>query len=169
MLAYHFFIKVVGVILFAVEMGWFVARPFPGLEDPRRGDPRQPPRTPHLRLVRRAGAAGNRAVERRCAMKTLSVLALLAFRAPAAALATDKPAPPPAMSDESWAAAKSAELEVMPARLGANPAINASATLIEVEDLLRRFRTAPAAQKSSLRSQVDASAARLELELAGIR
>ena len=27
-LVYHFFIKAVGVILFAVEMGWFVARPF---------------------------------------------------------------------------------------------------------------------------------------------
>ncbi len=27
-LVYHFFIKVVGVLLFAVEMGWFVARPF---------------------------------------------------------------------------------------------------------------------------------------------
>ncbi|BAE49947.1 HlyD family efflux transporter periplasmic adaptor subunit [Paramagnetospirillum magneticum] len=27
-LVYHFFIKVVGVILFAVEMGWFVLRPF---------------------------------------------------------------------------------------------------------------------------------------------
>jgi putative peptide zinc metalloprotease protein len=27
-MVYHFFIKVVGVILFAVEMGWFVARPF---------------------------------------------------------------------------------------------------------------------------------------------
>ncbi len=27
-LVYHFFIKVVGVILFGVEMGWFVARPF---------------------------------------------------------------------------------------------------------------------------------------------
>lgn len=75
----------------------------------------------------------------------------------------------PTMSDESWAAAKSAEIEVMRARLGANPSVNASATLIEVEDLLRRFRTAPAAQKPPLRSQVDASAARLELELAGIR
>jgi len=39
--------------------------------------------------------------------------------------------------------------------------------LIEVEDLLRHFRIAPVAQKPSLRSQVDASAARLELELAG--
>ena len=27
-MVYHFFIKVVGVILFVVEMGWFVARPF---------------------------------------------------------------------------------------------------------------------------------------------
>jgi putative peptide zinc metalloprotease protein len=27
-LVYHFFIKVVGALLFAVEMGWFVARPF---------------------------------------------------------------------------------------------------------------------------------------------
>jgi putative peptide zinc metalloprotease protein len=27
-LVYHFFIKVVGVLLFVVEMGWFVARPF---------------------------------------------------------------------------------------------------------------------------------------------
>lgn len=27
-LVYHFFIKVVGLLLFAIEMGWFVARPF---------------------------------------------------------------------------------------------------------------------------------------------
>jgi hypothetical protein len=99
-------------------------------------------------------------------MKTLPVVALLAFLAPAIALAADRPGHT-TNPDDAWAAAKTAEIEVMRVRLGSTPSANAFASLIEAEDLLRRFKTAPVTQKSSLRSQVDASVARLELELAG--
>jgi hypothetical protein len=97
-------------------------------------------------------------------MKTLSVIALLAFLLPAFAGAADKPAP--SNPDDAWAAAKSAEIETMRVRLGTSPSANSMATLFETEDLLRRFRTSPAAQKAAMRSQVDAAMARLEMEFA---
>lgn len=70
-------------------------------------------------------------------------------------------------SDNAYAAAKSAEIETMRARLGAYPSASAGATLMEADDLLRRFRQAPAAEKGGLRGQLDSTMARLELELSG--
>lgn len=100
----------------------------------------------------------------RCIMKSLPIIALLAFLAPAIARAAEKPA---AISpDDAWAAAKSAEIEVMRVRIGSAPSANVNATLIEVDDLLRRFKAAPANQKAALKAQVDTAVARLELESA---
>ena len=98
-------------------------------------------------------------------MKKLPVIALLAFLAPAIAIAADKPAS--TSPDDAWVAAKSAEIEAMRVRLGTAPSANTMATLIEADDLLRQFRGESPARKSALRSQVDAAVARLELELAG--
>lgn len=99
-------------------------------------------------------------------MKTLPILALLAILAPIIASAADKSAS--VNSDEfTWAAAKSVEIETMRLRIGTSPSVNATTTLIETEDLLRRFKAAPPSQKNALRAQIDAAAARLELEAAG--
>lgn len=78
------------------------------------------------------------------------------------ALAADGPAP---SSDNAYAAAKSAEIEMLKVRASANSALGAGPVLMEADDLLRRFRQAPAAEKGSLRSQLDAALARAELEL----
>ena len=94
-------------------------------------------------------------------MKHLYIAAVLASLISGAVLAAEKSTSSP---DSAWVAAKSAEIETMRVRLGTSPSTNATSTLIEVEDLLRRFKTAPADQKNSLRSQVDAAVARLELE-----
>ncbi|ARJ67769.1 hypothetical protein WV31_19960 [Magnetospirillum sp. ME-1] len=78
------------------------------------------------------------------------------------AWAADKPAP---SSDNAYAAAKSAEIETLKVRASAHSAMGAGPILMEADDLLRRFRQAPAAEKASLRSQLDAALARAELEL----
>lgn len=98
-------------------------------------------------------------------MKTLPIIALLAFLAPGIVQAADKPTTP----DDAWAAAKSAEIETMRVRIGTAPSANAYATLIEVDDLLRQFKSAPANQKAAMKAQVDAAVARLELEAAAGR
>jgi len=78
------------------------------------------------------------------------------------AMAADKPA---TSSDNAYAAAKSAEIETLKVRASANPSMGATATLMEADDLLRRFRQASAAEKGGLRAQLDATMARAELEL----
>jgi biopolymer transport protein ExbB/TolQ len=78
------------------------------------------------------------------------------------ALAADKPAP---SADNAYAAAKSAEIETLKARASLNPSAGATSILMEADDQLRRFRQASAAEKASLRAQLDATLARAELEL----
>lgn len=60
---------------------------------------------------------------------------------------------------------RSARVETLRARLGANPSATASATLIEAENLLRLFQRAPSDQKDAVRSQLDAALTRLDLEI----
>jgi hypothetical protein len=67
--------------------------------------------------------------------------------------------------DNSYASSVAAEIEIMRVRLGSNPSLSASATLMEADDLLRRFRQAPGNQKASIQSQLDSAMARAELEL----
>lgn len=78
------------------------------------------------------------------------------------AMAADKPG---ASNDNAYAAAKSAEIETLKVRASSAPLGGATSTLMEADDLLRRFRQAPAAEKGSLRAQLDATMARAELEL----
>lgn len=68
-------------------------------------------------------------------------------------------------SDGAYAAGKSAEIETLRARASMGHATGASTTLMEADDLLRRFRQATAAEKSTLRAQLDSVLARAELEL----
>lgn len=82
------------------------------------------------------------------------------------ALAADKPVP---SSDNAYAAAKSAEIETLKGRASAHSAMGAGPILMEADDLLRRFRQAPAAEKGGLRAQLDAALARAELELGRAR
>lgn len=91
----------------------------------------------------------------------LALAAALALGA-GSALAADKPA---AASDGAYAAAKSAEIETLKARASLNQASGLTPTLMEADDLLRRFRQASPAEKVSIRAQLDATLARAELEL----
>lgn len=95
--------------------------------------------------------------------------ALAVFLWLGSALAADKPAP--SSSDNAYAAAKAAEIETLKARASMTPqaGAGATATLMEADDLLRRFRQAPAAEKTSLRAQLDTTLARAELELSRVR
>jgi hypothetical protein len=100
-------------------------------------------------------------------MRTLPlVLTLLAALSPMTAISADKP---PSSPDEIYASNRAADLEVMRLRLGTNPSPGATATLIEAEDLLRRFKKAPAKDKPGLRSQIDAAVARMEMDAATMR
>jgi hypothetical protein len=83
------------------------------------------------------------------------------------ALAADKQ--PRVSNDNAYAAAKSAEIEILKVRASGAPMGGAAATLMEADDLLRRFRQAPAAEKEGLRAQLDTSLARAELELSRMR
>jgi hypothetical protein len=100
-------------------------------------------------------------------MKKLPLaLAILTLLSPLTAISADKPRSNP---DEVYASNRAVDLEVMRLRLGTNPSPGASATLIEAEDLLRRFRQAPAKDKPSLKSQLDAAVARMEMDAATMR
>ncbi len=79
------------------------------------------------------------------------------------AMAADKPRA--VSSDNAYAAGKSAEIEMLKVRASANPSVGATSTLMEADDLLRRFRQAAAAEREGLRAQLDATLARAELEL----
>jgi hypothetical protein len=68
-------------------------------------------------------------------------------------------------SDGAYAAGKAAEIETLRARASMHQSTGLSSTLMEADDLLRRFRQAPAAEKSTLRAQLDSVLARAELEL----
>ena len=97
-------------------------------------------------------------------MKRLPLaLAILTLLSPLTAISADKPG---SNSDEIYASNRAADLEVMRLRLGTNPTPGATATLIEAEDLLRRFKQAPAKEKPGLRSQIDAAVARMEMDAA---
>jgi hypothetical protein len=93
-------------------------------------------------------------------MKTLlRAMAVLTLLSPNLTIAADMPA---TKADDAYVATKSAQIETLRVRLGGNPSANATVALLDVEDLLRRYRAAPAAP---LRSQLDAAVTRLELEL----
>lgn len=94
------------------------------------------------------------------------LLAVIALLSPVTAFAADKPA---SNSDEVYASNRAVDLEVMRLRLGTNPSPSATATLIEAEDLLRRFRQAPAKEKPSLKSQLDAAVARMQMDAATMK
>lgn len=72
-------------------------------------------------------------------------------------------------AEDAYAAAKSAEIDSMRVRLSAAPSASGTATLMEAEALLRRFRAAPPPEKATLRPQLDAAIATLSLELANGR
>jgi len=80
-----------------------------------------------------------------------------------AAQAADRPES--ASTDAAFVATKAAAIETLRARLAVNPSVSAGATLMEADDLLRRYQQAPAAQKTALRSQLDSALVRAELEL----
>ena len=80
-----------------------------------------------------------------CHEKILPFIALLLSLTAGSVMAAEKPN---ASMDDAYAAAKSAEIETMRVRLGTNPSINATTTLIETENLLRQFQSAPPAQKN---------------------
>lgn len=94
-------------------------------------------------------------------MKLRHLLIILALLSPGASLAADKAT---TRDDDAFATAKYAQIEVARLRSGAQASPSVMASMIEAEDLLRRFREAPAAQKPVLRSQLDAAAARLDME-----
>jgi len=80
-----------------------------------------------------------------------------------AAQAADAPYSPSA--DAAFVAAKAAAIESLRSRLSVSPSVSAGTTLMEADDLLRRYQQAPAAQKNALRSQLDSAVARAELQL----
>lgn len=85
-----------------------------------------------------------------------AALATTIFAAPAWA---DSP------RDEANLAIHSARIEALRARAAHSPSANATATLIESENLLRQLRAAPPDKRSTLRAQLDAVLTRLELEI----
>lgn len=94
-------------------------------------------------------------------MKRLAALALLIpliVSAPAGAAETEQ-------AFHADLAAKSAQVETMRARAALSPSATVSTTLIEAENLLRQLRAAPPARRATLRSQLEAALARLELEI----
>lgn len=91
-------------------------------------------------------------------MKVTNVLAALAIVTAFASA--------PARGQDSFAAAKSAQIELLRARLGADPSPAAWSTLIEAENLLRQYEQAPAKQKQTVGTQLDAALTRLDLEIA---
>ncbi|OAN45849.1 hypothetical protein [Magnetospirillum moscoviense] len=100
-------------------------------------------------------------------MKRLPLaLAILTLLSPLTAFSADKLGSKP---DEVYVSNRAADQEVMRLRLGTNPSPGATATLIEAEDLLRRFRQAPAKEKPGLRSQFNAAVARMEMDAATMR
>lgn len=66
---------------------------------------------------------------------------------------------------EADLAAKSAQVETLRARAAMAPSATPSTTLIEVENLLRQYRAAEPGKRQSLRAQLEAALARLELEI----
>ncbi|CDK97919.1 protein of unknown function [Magnetospirillum gryphiswaldense MSR-1 v2] len=93
-------------------------------------------------------------------------LVILTLLSPLNAISADKPEANP---DAVYASNRAVDLEVMRLRLGTNPSPGATATLIEAEDLLRRFKQAPAKDKPALRSQIDAAVARMEMDAATMK
>lgn len=66
---------------------------------------------------------------------------------------------------EADLAVKSAQIETLRVRAATTPSATSATTLIEAENLLRQYRTAPAGKRDALRSQVEAVLGRLELEI----
>jgi len=62
-------------------------------------------------------------------------------------------------------AAKSAQVETLRARAAMAPSATTATTLIEAENLLRQYRAAEPGKRPSLRAQLEAALARLELEI----
>lgn len=90
--------------------------------------------------------------------KTTTLLAALLLSA--SAWAADKPS-----MDDASIATKNAQVETLRARLSTVSSPNASATLIEAENLLRQLRAAPAAKRAPIAAQLDAALTRADLEI----
>lgn len=89
----------------------------------------------------------------------LGTAALLALGLCLPAAAADR-----ANRDDIYAASKSADIEAMRLRMAAHPSTSATATLLEAQEALRRYREAAPEHKTEARAVLDASLARLELE-----
>lgn len=87
----------------------------------------------------------------------VAALAALALIQPAAAADQTN-------RDDVYAASKTADIEAMRLRMGAHPNIGGTATLMEAQDALRRYRQAPPEGKTQARAVLDAALARAELE-----
>lgn len=95
-------------------------------------------------------------------IRRLLILALLCVALPFSVIAGEKKA---TVGDDAYAAAKSAELEALRARASASTKPIGGAALIEAEQALRRYRGASAKEKEAARAELDATMARLDLEL----
>lgn len=89
----------------------------------------------------------------------LTLLAILALSF--AAGAADRRA----AIDDAAIATKSAQVETLRARLATVSSPNASASLIEAEDLLRQLRATPPAKRAPIAAQLDAALTRTDLEI----
>ncbi|MGE4278735.1 MAG: hypothetical protein AB7G62_04055 [Magnetospirillum sp.] len=78
------------------------------------------------------------------------------------------PAAMAASADQAYQAdlsVKSAQVETLRARAAMAPSTTTTATMIEVENLLRQYRAAEPGKRDSLRAQLEAALVRLELEI----
>lgn len=89
--------------------------------------------------------------------RPLALIALALSLAATPALAGEQSA---ARTADAYAAAKSADIEALRLRMGPGP----SATYIEAQEALRRYRLAPADRKTEAQAVLDAAVTRLELE-----
>lgn len=89
----------------------------------------------------------------------LALTMALLLTAPAALAA------PPEQGYQADLSVKSAQVETLRARAAMAPSATTTATMIEVENLLRQYRTAEPGKRDALRAQLEAALARLELEI----
>lgn len=88
-----------------------------------------------------------------------AALLALGLGLPAAAAADQ------ANRDDVYAASKSADIEAMRLRMAAHPSASATSTFLEAQEALRRYREAAPEHKTQARAVLDASLARLEIEV----
>ena len=67
--------------------------------------------------------------------------------------------------DDNYSASKAMEIEVMRLRMGMTPSMDVSITIIEAEDVLRRYRLASSSDRENMKPQFDAIMNRLSLQM----